>query len=217
MTARLPQIEKVKAAFVVAVVACAFACYYFIKSSRRLGTQNVPGQQQSQSIPNSESLTATKSPQSTSSQVDELRAILQEKDENELKGEIRLAVPVKKKRKSKKKKKKSSSKLSAGEVSNESSPAEKLTTESVPLGEQVVVENKVAPLEMKKLETSKVTTPMSSNERGKQAKPENDVKTAALLITSVSSSGNDDVEKKKRKRRKSNGKNMKGMKSESKK
>lgn len=45
-----------------------------------------------QSIPNSESLTATKSPQSTSSQVDELRAILQEKDENELKGEIRLAV-----------------------------------------------------------------------------------------------------------------------------
>nr|CDP92340.1 Bm8950, isoform a [Brugia malayi] len=187
MTARLPQIEKVKAAFVVAVVACAFACYYFIKSSRRLGTQNVPGQQQSQSIPNSESLTATKSPQSTSSQVDELRAILQEKDENELKGEIRLAVvptPVKKKRKSKKKKKKSSSKLSAGEVSNESSPAEKLTTESVPLGEQVVVENKVAPLEMKKLETSKVTTPMSSNERGKQAKPENDVKTAALLITS---------------------------------
>ncbi|VDN89106.1 unnamed protein product [Brugia pahangi] len=187
MTARLPQIEKVKAAFVVAVVACAFACYYFIKSSRRLGTQSVPGQQQSQSIPNSESLTATKSPQSTSSQVDELRAILQEKDENELKGEIRLAVvptPVKKKRKSKKKKKKSSSKLSAGEVSNESSPAEKLTTESVPLGEQVVVENKIAPLEMKKLETSKVTTPTSSNERGKQAKPENDVKTAALLITS---------------------------------
>ncbi|KAK6104300.1 hypothetical protein QQG55_15745 [Brugia pahangi] len=191
MTARLPQIEKVKAAFVVAVVACAFACYYFIKSSRRLGTQSVPGQQQSQSIPNSESLTATKSPQSTSSQ------------------------PVKKKRKSKKKKKKSSSKLSAGEVSNESSPAEKLTTESVPLGEQVVVENKIAPLEMKKLETSKVTTPTSSNERGKQAKPENDVKTAALLITSVSSSGNDDVEKKKTKRRKSNGKNMKGMKSES--
>ncbi|VDM06740.1 unnamed protein product [Wuchereria bancrofti] len=185
MTARLSQIEKVKAAFVVAVIACAFACYYFIKSSRTLGTQDVPGQQQSQSITKSESLTTTKSSQSTSSQVDELSAILQEKNENELKGEIRLAVPVKKKRKSKKKKKKkASSNLSAGEVSNESSPAEKLTTESGPLGEQVVMENEIAPLEMKKLETSKITTPTSNNERGKQAKPENDVKTAALLITS---------------------------------
>ncbi|EJW71627.1 hypothetical protein WUBG_17470, partial [Wuchereria bancrofti] len=52
-------------------------------------------------------------------------------------------------------------------VSNESSPAEKLTTESGPLGEQVVMENEIAPLEMKKLETSKITTPTSNNERGK--------------------------------------------------
>ncbi|KAL3994509.1 hypothetical protein ACH3XW_22010 [Acanthocheilonema viteae] len=193
MSVQFCQIKKSEAAFIVAVIACAFACYYYIKwGEKKNRTRDTPGQQRSQSIPDSELLTTSKS-QTTSSQVNDSKATIEEEFEKEFKGEIRFAVPVKKKKKSKKKKKKKkTSKLSTGEISNESSPA-KLAT-ALP-NEQM----------------TGATTPTNDIEKV-QVNPENDAKTAV-----APSAGYDDEEKKKSKKRKDQRKDKKEMEFKSKK
>ncbi|KAL3994511.1 hypothetical protein ACH3XW_22010 [Acanthocheilonema viteae] len=155
MSVQFCQIKKSEAAFIVAVIACAFACYYYIKwGEKKNRTRDTPGQQRSQ--------------------------------------------PVKKKKKSKKKKKKKkTSKLSTGEISNESSPA-KLAT-ALP-NEQM----------------TGATTPTNDIEKV-QVNPENDAKTAVLVIASAPSAGYDDEEKKKSKKRKDQRKDKKEMEFKSKK
>ncbi|VDK73625.1 unnamed protein product [Litomosoides sigmodontis] len=121
MSVRLGQVRKAEAAFIVAVIACAFACYYFIKFRGK--AQAAPGQRQSQSM-------------------------------------------KKKKKSKKKKKKKRASKLSAGEVSIESSSSSATVPSAAP--------------DKQKIEA---TTPRSDTIEERQSNPGSDAKTVALPVT----------------------------------